>query len=186
MKKTTPVAPAPAPAPRRDEKDGPIIACGDIDIRIDRNGMWFYQGSPITRKELVCLFASTLIRDPAGDFWLATPTERLRIRVDDAPFAAVELYTSGAGREQIISIRTNIDEVITIDDQHPLEVVTDNRTGEPSPYVTLRPGIAARLTRPVYYEVVALGVEEKVNGEVFYGVWSSGSFFVMGRLEGVP
>lgn len=157
--------------------------CGDLEIRIDRNGVWHYQGSPIPRKEMVCLFASTLMCDAAGGFWLVTPTEMGRIEVEDVPFLAVELFTSGAGREQVLSIRTNVDELVTIDDDHPLEVHTDPETGEPKPYVQLREGIHARLLRSVYYEVVALGLEEKIDGEPFYGVWSDGSFFVMGRLE---
>ena len=157
--------------------------CGDLEMYIDRNGVWYYQGSPISRKEMVCLFATTLMRDAAGGYWLVTPAEMGRIEVEDVPFLAVELFTSGAGREQVLSIRTNVDEVVTIDDDHPLEVHTDPETGEPRPYVQVREGIQARLLRSVYYEVVALGLEEKIDGEPFYGVWSDGSFFVMGRLD---
>lgn len=157
--------------------------CGDLEIRIDRNGVWHYQGSPISRPEMVSLFASTLVRDASGGYWMVTPSEMGRIEVEDVPFMAVELFHGGAGREQVLSIRTNIDEIVTIDDDHPLEVHTDPDTGEPSPYVEVREGIHARLVRSVYYEVVARGLEEKIDGEPFYGVWSSGSFFVMGRLE---
>ncbi len=157
--------------------------CGDLEISIDRNGVWHYQGSPIPRKEMVCLFASTLTRDADGVYWLVTPSEMGRIEVEDVPFLAVELFASGAGREQVLSFRTNVDEVLPIDDDHPLEVHTDPETGEPKPYVQVREGIHARLLRSVYYEVVALGLEEKIDGEPFYGVWSDGSFFVMGRLD---
>ena len=153
-----------------------------IDIRIDKNGIWRYCGSPIHRKELVCLFASALTRDERGLFWLVTPTERVRIEVEDAPFLAVELFSAGAGREQVLSLRTNVDEIVTIDSAHPLEVITDPHTEQPSPYVRLRDGIDARLTRPVYYEVVARGIEEKIGGEQFYGIWSAGQFFPLGRL----
>jgi hypothetical protein len=107
-----------------------------------------------------------------------------RIEVEDAPFLAVELFTAGAGREQVLSIRTNVDEIVTIDEDHPLEVETHPSTGEPSPYVVVRDGIRARLARSVYYEVVGRGLEEKIEGEQFYGVWSAGSFFVIGRLDG--
>ena len=157
--------------------------CGDLDIRIDRNGVWYYRGSPIQRKEMVCLFASTLMRDASGGYWLVSPDEMGRIEVDDVPFVGVELFVSGAGREQVVSLRTNVDEVVTIDDDHPFEVWTDPDTSEPLPYVRLREGIHARLLRSVYYEVVGLGLEEKVESEPFYGVWSCGSFFVMGRLD---
>jgi len=162
--------------------DGRTV-CGDLDIRIDRSGVWHYRGSPIPRKDMVCLFASTLTRDAAGGYWLVTPAEMGRIEVDDAPFLAVELFVAGAGRDQILSVRTNVDEIVTIDDGHPLDVQTDPATGEPSPYVTVRDGICARLSRPVYYEVVARGLEEKIDGTQFYGVWSSRQFFVIGRLD---
>lgn len=157
--------------------------CGDLDMRIDRDGVWHYRGSPIPRKEMVCLFASTLVRAADGGYWLVTPDEMGRIEVEDAPFLGVELFVTGSGREQMLSLRTNVDEIVTIDEDHPLEVETHPSTGEPSPYVVVRDGIRARLARSVYYEVVGRGLEEKIDGEQFYGVWSAGSFFVIGRLD---
>lgn len=182
-KSPAPVDPQP---PGADDLPEPLdgrTLCGDLDIRIDRRGVWHYQGTPIPRKDMVCLFASALTRDAHGAYWLVTPAEMGRIEVEDAPFLAVELFTAGAGREQVLSFRTNVDEIVTVDDDHPLEVLTDPESGEPSPYVMIRDGIPARLTRPVYYEVVARGHEEKIDGEQFYGVWSAGSFFVLGRLD---
>ncbi|WP_346504504.1 DUF1285 domain-containing protein [Terasakiella sp. SH-1] len=67
---------------------GPM--CGDIDIRIARDGTWFHEGGPIGRKELVCLFASVLKRDEFGDYWLETPVEKARIQVEDAPFVVLQ------------------------------------------------------------------------------------------------
>lgn len=163
---------------------GKRTVCGDLDMRIDRNGVWHYRGSPIPRKEMVCLFASTLTRAADGAYWLVTPVEMGRIEVEDVPFLAVELFVAGSGREQVLSLRTNVDEIVTIDEDHPLEVETHPSTGEPAPYVVVRDGIRARLARSVYYEVVGRGLEEKVDGEQFYGVWSAGSFFVIGRLDG--
>jgi len=165
---------APAGASR------PEPFCGDIDIRIARDGTWFYLGSPIGRKPLVKLFASVLRRDEAGDYWLATPYERARIRVDDAPFTAVELTVAGEGQGQALSFRTNIDEIVAVDRDHPIRVATDSTTGEPSPYILVRPGLEALIVRPVYYQLVELGVEE-ASGT--FGVWSSGRFFPLGRLE---
>lgn len=159
------------------------VLCGDVDMRIDRDGVWYYHGSPISRKELVCLFASVLTRDADGVYWLVTPAEICRVDVEDAPFVAVELFTCGGGREQVLSLRTNVDEIVTIDDDHVLYVVTNPETGEPSPYVALRDGVEARVSRPVYYELVAHGVEEKVEDEHIFGVWSKDTFFPMGRLD---
>lgn len=156
--------------------------CGDTGISIGRDGKWFYHGSPIPRKEMVCLFASMLTRGIDGSYWLVTPDERGRIDVADVPFLAVEMFTCGAGREMIVSFRTNMDEIVTVDAEHPLRVTEEGETGEPAPYVLVRDGLEARLTRSVYYELVARGWEEKVGGEELYGLWSSGMFFPLGRL----
>jgi uncharacterized protein len=165
------------------EKPGGRIVRDSFNIRIDRNGVWYYEGSPINRKSLVCLFASALMRDENGDYWLVTPAEMGRIDVEDAPFIAVELYVGGEGRDQVLSVRTNVDEIVTIDKDHPITIVTDGKTGEPSPYVTLRHGIEARLSRPVYYELASLGVERRCDGAHIFGVWSRGSFFSLGSTE---
>ncbi|MBF0375001.1 MAG: DUF1285 domain-containing protein [Alphaproteobacteria bacterium] len=157
--------------------------CGDIDIRIDRNGKWFYHGSPITRKEMVCLFASVLSRRADGSYWLITPVESGRIQVEDVPFMAVEMFMCGSGREKVVSFRTNIDELVTLGPSNPLRVETDPKSGEPCPYVLVREGIEARLARPVYYELVAHGIEEKFGEERSYGIWSGGNFFPLGSLE---
>jgi hypothetical protein len=156
---------------------------GDLGIRIDHDGCWHYHGSPIDRKEMVCLFASMLTRAPDGSYWLVAPDEMGRIQVDDVPFLAVELFTCCSGRDRMVSLRTNVDEVVTVDARHPLRVENDPATGEPTPYVRVRDGIEARLTRAVYYELVGLGHEEQVGGEQLYGVWSSGTFFPLGRLD---
>jgi hypothetical protein len=152
-------------------------------MRIDRDGVWYYHGSAIRRKELVCLFASVLTRDENGRYWLVTPNEIGLVRVEDAPFIAVEMFEAGSGREQMISLRTNVDEIVTVNDEHSLHVVTNPETGEPSPYVRLREGIEARVARSVYYELVARGVEEEIDRQLFFGVWSTGSFFALGKLE---
>jgi hypothetical protein len=170
------------PQTRTDLSRG-VTNCGDLGIRIDRNGRWFYHGSPINRKEMVCLFASVLRRHEDGSYWLVTPEEMGTIQVDDVPFLAVELFSCGCGREKVVSFRTNMDELVTVDADHGLRIVICPETGEPLPYVHVRDGLEARLTRSVYYELVALGFEEKVDGEELYGLWSSGTFFPLGRLD---
>lgn len=156
----------------------------DLDVRIDRDGRWYYHGSPIERKELVCLFAQALVRDRAGGYWLVTPTEIGAVAVEDVPFLGVELFVSGCGGGRAISVRTNVDEIVAIDAAHPLTVVNDPVTGEPRPYVGLARGLHARLTRAAFYELVALGGFETVDGVQRYGVWSGGRFFALGDLEG--
>jgi hypothetical protein len=168
--------------PDKGEKQKSI--CGRIDMRIARDGRWFYHGSPIPRKEMVCLFASTLIRRPDGSYWLITPAEEAEIEVEDAPFLAVELYKCNCGRQRTISFRTNVDELVTLDRSDQLRMAESGDSHPP--YVRVRDGIEARLTRSVYYELVGLGSEEIISGERLYGVWSSGNFYPLGRLEDIP
>ncbi|CCQ72730.1 DUF1285 domain-containing protein [Magnetospira sp. QH-2] len=177
--------PAPsqlAAAPASESGSAPVL-CGELDIRIARDGTWYYHGSPIGRKELVCLFASVLHREEDGSYWMITPAEMGRIEVEDVPFVAVELFTCQSGREQAVSVRTNVDEMVTLCGDHPLRLVADEKTGQSIPYVEVRPGLDARLSRSVYYELVELGIEERLDGESQYGIWSMGSFFPLGALE---
>ena len=158
------------------------VECGDLPFLIRRDGTWLYRGSPIQRKELVCLFASVLKRAPDGSFWLETPAERGRIDVEDAPFVAVELDWTGDGRHQTLSFRTNVDRVVTAGPDYPIRIAHDVLTCEPTPYILVRPGIEARINRAVYYELVALAVPEWVGCRRMLGVWSCGRFFPLGEL----
>jgi hypothetical protein len=164
------------------------VECGDLPFLIRRDGTWMYRGSPINRKELVCLFASVLKRDEDGAFWLETPAERGKIEVEDAPFVAVELDWAGEGRRQILSFRTNVDQVITAGPDHPIRISHDLLTCEPTPYLNVRAGagrlaVEARISRAVYYELVALGETRWVGGRRVLGVWSCGAFFSLGELS---
>lgn len=134
------------------------------------------------------MFASVLRRDEDGAFWLQTPAERGRIDVEDAPFVAVELDWSGEDTGQVLSFRTNVDQVVTADADHPIRLSHDILTCEPTPYLRVRAGdgdfgIEARITRAVYYELVALGTSRWVGGRRVLGVWSGGQFFSLGELS---
>ncbi len=154
--------------------------CGDMDIRIARDGTWFYMGSPIGRAPLVRLFASILRRD-GDEYFLVTPVEKVRIRVDDAPFVAVELEARGQGEEQELLFRTNVDDVVIAGPDHPIRVETDADSGEPAPYILVRDRLAALINRPVFYQLVELGVERVIEGRTVLGVWSGGQFFSLGE-----
>lgn len=163
------------------------VECGDMPFVIKRDGTWLYRGTPINRKELVCLFASVLKREADGSWWLETPAERGRIQVEDAPFVAVELDWDGVGRDQRLSFRTNVDQIVTAGPDNPLRVSHDLLTCEPTPYLRVRTGegslaIEARINRAVYYELVALAVPEWVRCRKMLGVWSRGTFFPLGEL----
>lgn len=147
--------------------------CGDIGMAIARDGIWHYRGSPIRRPELVRLFASVMLRAPDGRFYLVTPAEKVDVAVEDAPFLGVEIEVLGEGRDQVLVLRTNLDEVVRVGADHPLrfEQVPD---GGLKPYVRVRGRLEALLTRAVTYELADLMMSE-VGENV--GVWSGGCFF---------
>lgn len=153
--------------------------CGDFNMRIDRNGTWYYRGSPIGRAALVKLFSTVLRRDAQGVHWLTTPVENGRIEVEDAPFIAVELIAEGVGPSQVIRFRTNVDDIVTLDASHPLRVAEDAASGEPRPYIHVRKGLEARIARPVFYHLVERGAPA---ADGTFGVWSAGQFFVLGAV----
>lgn len=153
-------------------------SCGDFDIKIGRDGTWYYKGGPIGRKRLVKLFASVLRRESDGTYWLVTPVERGRIEVEDAPFVAEEAVSKGEGREAAIAFRTNLDDWVEADAEHPLRVRHDPDTGEPNPYILVRDGLEARLTRAAFYHLVDIAEPHTdQQGRDRQGVWSKGSFF---------
>lgn len=137
--------------------------------------------------ELVKLFSTVLRRDDAGDYWLVTPVERGRIEVEDAPFVAVAVRVEEAdgagGRGRNLVFRTNIDREVTAGPEHPIRVRVDPETGEPRPYIGLGDGIEARISRPVFYELVELCEEREEHGDVRLGVWSKETFFALGSAS---
>ena len=153
----------------------------DLDMRIARDGTWYYNGTPITRKPLVRLFSKVLRREDDG-FFLVTPVEKGPVRVEDAPFVAVEMTVSGSGRDQTLKFRTNVDDWVIADAEHPIHVEIDPDTEEPSPYILVRDRLDALIARPVYYDLVELGVEESHGNDYLYGVWSGNAFFPLGFL----
>jgi len=156
---------------------------GDFAIRIARDGTWFHEGAPIARKPLVKLFASVLRRDAQGNYWLQTPVEKGRISVDDVPFVAVELSVMGAGEDQRLSFRTNLDDWVDLSAEHPLRVAEGRESEGPSPYILVREGLEARILRPVYYQLAELAAPAPIapgQPASQLGIWSNGMFFVLG------
>ena len=150
--------------------------CGDIGLKIARDGTWYYQDSAIGRRPLVKLFASVLRRETDGRYYLVTPAEKALIHVEDAPFLAVAMEVKGSGKRQRLTFRTNLDEVVEAGLEHPLSFRTE-KSGSFTPFVLVRAGLQARLTRPVYYELVAAAATETKGGKKEMGVWSGGTFF---------
>ncbi|WP_462402056.1 DUF1285 domain-containing protein [Pseudomonas sp. Marseille-QA0332] len=154
--------------------------CGDIDMRIARDGTWYYQGTPIGRKPMVRLFSTILRRD--GDAYvLVTPVEKVGIRVDDAPFVAVALEVQGEGERQVLRFTSNVEDQAEAGPGHPLRVEVDPQSQEPSPYLLMRDNLEALVHRNVFYELVELAVEHELDGQTWLGVWSHGCFFPIGK-----
>lgn len=147
--------------------------CGDIGMKIARDGQWYYDNSPIGRKKLVRLFSTILRHDKDGEHYLVTPVEKIRVEVEDAPFVATLMQVSGAGQEQILRFETNVGDFAEAGREHPMRFEIDAATGEPSPYVHVRARLEALIARSVFYDLVELGVVENDK----FGVWSHGVFF---------
>lgn len=149
--------------------------CGDIDIRIARDGVWFHEGTPIGREALVRLFSTILRRDPDG-FHLVTPVEKMRITVEDAPFIAVRVDRDG----EALRFVTNVGDEVEAGPDHAIRVEEDPATGEPRPYLHVRRGLEALIARPVFYELVEMAVERATDGGPRFCVASNGAWFPVG------
>lgn len=159
--------------------------CGEIDMRIEADGTWFYMGTPIGRPALVKLFATVLRRDPER-FVLVTPVERVGIHVADAPFAAVEMAVDGEGAGRSIAFRTNVDDLVQVGPDHPLRFEADTGGGV-KPYVLVRGGLWARVTRALTYDLVDLGEDRTIDGRRSFGVAVAGAFYpIPAGGEGAP
>ena len=146
--------------------------CGDSEMRIARDGTWFHQGSPIGRLAMVRAFSRILRREPDGGYVLVTPVEKLDIAVEDAPFVAVEMKAEGDGRDATLAFRLNTGEVVTAGPDHPLRF--EERDDGPHPYVRVRGGLDALVSRAIYYDLAERAL---AGDETPPGVWSAGAFF---------
>lgn len=146
--------------------------CGDLDIRIAKDGTWTYLGSPITRFELVKLFSSILKKED-GKYYLVTPVEKVGITVDDAPFIAVDFDQAGTVEDQTLTFTTHVGDTTIAGPDFPIRIVIDPETNEPSTYVLVRANLEARLDRKTFYRLVDIGTD---HGD-WFGVWSGGAFF---------
>src|SRR5471032_2315287 len=157
--------------------------CGDLDMRIATDGTWFYQGTPIGRPALVRLF-STILKREDGKHFLVTPVEKVGIRVDDAPFLAVEMLKEDDGRGPSLRFRTNVDDWVNCDSAHRLRFKAA-ADGGLTPYLHVRADLWAKVTRALYYDLVDMGEERVVDGRDMFGVASAGEFFAMAGAEQV-
>jgi hypothetical protein len=146
--------------------------CGEIDIRIRKDGVWFHEGTPIGREALVRLFSTVLRLDPDG-YHLVTPVEKLKIQVEDAPFIATRVDAE----DGVLRFQTNVGDTVEAGPDNPIRVETDAATGAPRPYVHVRRGLEALIARPVFYELVELAAERDTPEGPRLGVSSNGAWF---------
>ncbi len=149
--------------------------CGDIDMEIRRDGTWFYMGTPIGRMPLVRLFSTVLRKDGDGRTYLVTPVEKVGIRVEDAPFLAVEMDAHGKGADQVLTFRTNVGDVVEAGPEHRLRFVDEHGTGGLKPYLHVRGRLEALVSRAVMYQLAEIGEEIEIGGETMFAVRSKGA-----------
>lgn len=157
--------------------------CGDLDMEIRRDGTWFYLGTPIGRMPLVQLFSSVLRKDEDGKTYLVTPVERVGIRVEDAPFVAVEMDVRSDGETQVITFRTNVGDVVEVGPDNPLRFVDEAETGGLKPYLLVRGRLEALVARSVMYELVEHGEAVEIDGRPMFCVRSHGETYAVMRMD---
>ena len=155
--------------------------CGDLDIKIAKDGSWNYLGSPINRFELVKLFSSILKKE-GGKYFLVTPVEKVGITVEDAPFLAVDFDQTGDGLSQDLTFTTHVGDTAIAGPDHPIRIVIDAETEEPAPYVLIRNNLEARIDRKSFYRLVDIGTKH----DGWFGVWSGGQFFPLISASDLP
>lgn len=153
------------------------LYCGELDMEIRQDGTWFYMGSPIGRPALVQLFSSVLRKDEDGRTYLVTPVEKIAIRVEDAPFVAVEVNQSQRNGVKVLTFRTNVGDVIEAGPDNPLRFAEEAETGGLKPYILVRGRLEALVSRAVTYELAAFGEELEVDGKSMFAVRSNGTIF---------
>jgi uncharacterized protein len=151
---------------------------GDIDIVIQRTGLWVHEGRPIGREALVRLF-STILRKDSDGFHLVTPVEKMRITVEDAPFVAVRVDQISEGGQPVLRFLTNVGDEVDAGPENPIRVEVDADTGEPRPYVHVRRGLEALIARPVFYELAELAEERELPEGPTLCVESGGAWFAV-------
>jgi uncharacterized protein len=156
--------------------------CGDLDMRIATDGTWHYLKTPIGRPALVKLFASVLKRE-ADKYFLVTPVEKVGIVVEDAPFLAVEMQREDSADRPTLVFRTNVDDWVVCGPEHKLRFEPQPSSGGLKPYLHVRRDLWAKVSRPLFYDLVALGEERDIGRTRMFGVASGGEFFAMAPAD---
>lgn len=156
--------------------------CENVEMKIDREGRWFFMNSPIGRERMVELFSKVLRLDEDGEYYLVTPVEKIRIEVEERPFLIIDYQLIKKDEKQVISFETNTKDIFFLDKDHPINVKTNPKTGEPKPYVLVRSNLEGIISRNIYYKLIELAETKKVEGEQILVLKSDNQDFEIGRL----
>ena len=156
--------------------------CKNVEMKIDREGRWYFMNSPIGRERMVKLFSKVLRFDEDGEYYLVTPVEKIRIEVEERPFLIVDYQLTGKGEKQIVTFKTNTGDLFVLDKKHPVNVKVNKDTQEPKPYVLVRSNLEGLISRNIYYKLIEISQLKKTpTGEVFI-LRSSNQNFQIGKL----
>jgi len=156
--------------------------CGEIDMHILRNGKWTYMGSEIKRPAMIKLFSNIVRLDEDGHYYLVTPVEKVRIKVDDVPFIAVSMKKIKEEGVNCLSFTTNVQDEVTLSKENPIEIVI-NDNDEPSPYITIRKNLKALISRSVYYDLINMAEEEIIDDKKFLVIKSNNTLFKLYEIN---
>ena len=156
--------------------------CGDIDMHILRNGKWTYMGSEIKRPAMIKLFSNIIRLDDDGHYYLVTPVEKVRIKVDDVPFVAVSMNKIKDEGVNCLSFMTNVQDEVTLSKENPIEIVISDND-EPSPYITIRNNLKALISRSVYYDLINMAEEEIIDDKKFLVIKSNNTLFKLYEIN---
>ena len=156
--------------------------CGDIDMHILRNGKWTYMGSEIKRPAMIKLFSNIIRLDDDGHYYLVTPVEKVRIKVDDVPFVAVSMNKIKDEGVNCLSFMTNVQDEVTLSKENPIEIII-NDNDEPSPYITIRKNLKALISRSVYYDLINMAEEEIIEDKKFLVIKSNNTLFKLYEIN---
>ena len=156
--------------------------CGDIDMHILRNGKWTYMGSEIKRPAMIKLFSNIIRLDDDGYYYLVTPVEKVRIKVDDVPFVAVSMNKTEDEGINCLSFMTNVQDEVMLSKENPIEIVI-NDNDEPSPYIIVRKNLKALISRSVYYDLINMAEEEMIDDKKFLVIKSNNTSFKLYEIN---
>ena len=188
MKKTNPASILKQIAGYKDKKLPPVHLwnpplCKNVEMRIDREGRWFFMNSPIGRERMVKLFSKVLRFDEDGEYYLVTPVEKIRVEVEERPFLIIDYQIINKEDQNLISFETNTGDVFILDKDHPITVSEHPKTGEPKPYVLVRSNLEGLISRNIYYKLIEISDIKKEDGESVFLINSNNETFEIGRLK---